>query len=132
VIVGLALLFVSHTGGVGTFIAVLSVSFFFASAGASAAYLTVSEIFPMETRALAIAFFYAVGTAIGGITGPVLFGQLINSGERTEVMWSFLIGAATMAMGGFVELWLGIPAERRPLEELALPLTVADAERDDN
>jgi MFS family permease len=131
VIVGLALLFVSHTGGVGTFIAVLAVSFFLASAGASAAYLTVSEIFPMETRALAIAFFYAVGTAIGGISGPVLFGQLINSGERTQVMWSFLIGAAMMAVGGLVELWLGIAAERRPLEELALPLTVADAERGD-
>jgi MFS family permease len=131
VIVGLALLFVSHTGGVGTFIAVLAVSFFLASAGASAAYLTVSEIFPMETRALAIAFFYAVGTAIGGISGPVLFGQLINSGERTQVMWSFLIGAAMMAVGGLIELWLGIAAERRPLEELALPLTVADAERGD-
>ncbi len=131
-IVGLALLFVSDTGGVGTFIAVLAVSFFLASAGASAAYLTVSEIFPMETRALAIAFFYAVGTAIGGISGPVLFGQLINSGERSLVMWSFLIGAATMAVGGLVELWLGIAAERRPLEELALPLTVADAQRADD
>jgi MFS family permease len=131
-IVVLAVIFVSDTGGVGTFIAVLAASFFLASAGASAAYLTVSEIFPMETRALAIAFFYAVGTAIGGISGPVLFGQLINSGERDEVMWSFLIGAAMMAAGGLIELWLGIPAERRPLEELALPLTVADAQRADD
>jgi MFS family permease len=131
-IVVLAMLFVSRTGGVGTFIAVLAAAFFLASAGASAAYLTVSEIFPMETRALAIAFFYAMGTAIGGISGPVLFGQLINSGERGQVMWSFLIGAAMMAVGGLVELWLGIPAERRPLEELALPLTVADAQRADN
>ena len=55
--------------------------FFFASAGASSAYLTVSEIFPMETRAMAIAFFYAVGTALGGITGPLLFGKLIEHGQ---------------------------------------------------
>jgi MFS family permease len=128
VAVVLAGLFVTQTGGVWMFIVVLALTFFLASAGASAAYLTVSEIFPMETRALAIAFFYAVGTAIGGITGPLLFGQLINSGERGLVVWSFLIGAAVMAASGFVELWLGVAAEQRPLEELALPLTVADAE----
>jgi MFS family permease len=128
----LAVLFVTQTGGVWTFIGVLAATFFLASAGASAAYLTVSEIFPMETRALAIAFFYAVGTGIGGISGPLLFGQLIESGERSQVMWSFLIGAAVMAIAGLVELWLGVAAEQRPLEELALPLTVADAERDDN
>ena len=127
----LAVLFVNQTGGVWTFIGVLAATFFLASAGASAAYLTVSEIFPMETRALAIAFFYAVGTGIGGISGPLLFGQLIDSGQRGEVMWSFLIGAAVMAVAGLVELWLGVAAEQRPLEELALPLTVADAERDE-
>ncbi|CQD15492.1 sugar transport protein [Mycobacterium europaeum] len=127
VAVVLAILFVTQTGGVWAFIGVLAVAFFLASAGASAAYLTVSEIFPMETRALAIAFFYAMGTAIGGITGPLLFGQLINSGERGQVLWSFLTGAAVMAIAGLVELWLGIAAERRPLEELALPLTVDDA-----
>jgi MFS family permease len=131
VAVVLAVLFVNQTGGVWTFIGVLSATFFLASAGASAAYLTVSEIFPMETRALAIAFFYAVGTGIGGISGPLLFGQLIGSGQRSEVMWSFLIGAAVMAVAGLVELWLGVAAEQRPLEELALPLTVADAERDE-
>ncbi|OBG28072.1 MFS transporter [Mycobacterium sp. E3198] len=131
VAVVLAVLFVTGTGGAWTFIAVLAVAFFLASAGASAAYLTVSEIFPMETRALAIAFFYAVGTAIGGISGPLLFGQLINSGQRGQVMWSFLIGAAVMAVAGLIELWLGVAAERRPLEELALPLTVADAEREE-
>jgi len=128
----LAGIFVTQAGGVWAFIIVLASTFFLASAGASAAYLTVSEIFPMETRALAIAFFYAVGTAIGGITGPLLFGQLINSGERGLVVWSFLIGAAVMAASGLVELWLGVAAEQRPLEELALPLTVADAERDVN
>lgn len=126
----LGVLFVNQTGGVWTFIVVLAAAFFLASAGASAAYLTVSEIFPMETRALAIAFFYAVGTAIGGITGPVLFGELINSGERGQVLWSFLIGAIVMAVAGLVELWLGIAAEQRALEDLALPLTVADADND--
>ena len=131
VAVVLAVLFVTQTGGVWAFIGVLAATFFLASAGASAAYLTVSEIFPMETRALAIAFFYAVGTGIGGISGPLLFGHLIESGQRSEVMWSFLIGAAVMAASGWVELWLGINAEQRPLEELALPLTVADAERDE-
>ena len=117
VAVGLAVVFVTQTGGVWAFIGVLAVTFFLASAGASAAYLTVSEIFPMETRALAIAFFYAVGTAIGGITGPLLFGQLISSGQRGQVVWSFLIGAAVMAVAGLVELWLGIAAEGRPLEQ---------------
>jgi MFS family permease len=131
VTVVLAVLFVTQTGGAWTFIAVLAVAFFLASAGASAAYLTVSEIFPMETRAMAIAFFYAVGTAIGGISGPLLFGQLIGSGQRGQVVWSFLIGAVVMAAAGLVELWLGVAAERRPLEELALPLTVADAEDQD-
>ena len=68
--------------------------FFFASAGASAAYLTVSEIFPMETRAMAIAFFYAIGTAVGGITGPLLFGKLIETGEaETSVFWGYVLGA---------------------------------------
>ena len=126
----LAVLFGNQTGGVWLFIAVLAATFFLASTGASAAYLTVSEIFPMETRALAIAFFYAVGTAIGGITGPLLFGELINSGQRGQVVWSFLIGAVVMAIAGLVEIWLGVAAEQRPLEELALPLTVADAEDD--
>lgn len=131
VAVVLAFVFVTRAGGVWAFIGVLAATFFLASAGASAAYLTVSEIFPMETRALAIAFFYAVGTAIGGISGPLLFAQLIGSGERGLVMWSFLIGAVVMAAAGVVELWLGVAAEQRPLEELALPLTVADAELQD-
>lgn len=131
VAVVLAFVFLTRAGGVWAFIGVLAATFFLASAGASAAYLTVSEIFPMETRALAIAFFYAVGTAIGGISGPLLFGQLIGSAERGLVMWSFLIGAVVMAAAGVVELWLGVAAEQRPLEELALPLTVADAELQD-
>jgi MFS family permease len=124
--VALAGIFLTGAGGVWTFIAVLAACFFVASAGASAAYLTVSEIFPMETRALAIAFFYAVGTAIGGITGPVLFGQLINSGNRRLVALSFVIGAAVMAIGGLVELVFGVKAEGQRLEDLALPLTATE------
>jgi MFS family permease len=127
VAVVLAGVFVSQYGGVWTFLGVLMVCFFVASSGASAAYLTVSEIFPMETRALAIAFFYAVGTAIGGITGPLLFGRLIESDDRRLAALSFLIGAAVMAIGGVVELALGVKAEGQKLEDLALPLTTADA-----
>jgi MFS family permease len=131
VTVVLAAIFMSQAGGVWTFIVVLAVCFFLASSGASAAYLTVSEIFPMETRALAIAFFYAVGTAVGGIAGPLLFGQMINSGDRGLVALSFLIGAAVMAIAGVVEVWLGVSAEQKRLEDVALPLTVADAEREE-
>src|ERR687897_1901096 len=85
----LTLLFVGDSLGKWGFMAFLLATFFLASAGASAAYLTVSEIFPMETRALAIAFFYAIGTAAGGITGPLLFSKLIESEERTPVFWGF-------------------------------------------
>jgi MFS family permease len=107
----------------------LAATFFFASAGASSAYLTVSEIFPMEMRALAIAFFYAVGTAIGGITGPLVFQKLGESGDVSQVMLAYLIGAAVMAVGGIVELILGLRAEQKQLEEIAAPLTAQEAER---
>ena len=102
--------------------------FFFASAGASAAYLTVSEIFPMETRAMAISFFYAVGTAIGGITGPLLFGRLIETGGETNVMYGYLLGAALMVAAGVVEIVLGVEAAQKQLEDIAKPLTAEDAE----
>ncbi|WP_239460097.1 MFS transporter [Nocardioides daejeonensis] len=105
--------------------------FFFASAGASAAYLTASEVFPMETRALCIAFFYAVGTAAGGISGPLLFGALIersaDSGEITGIAVGYFIGAVLMIAGGVVELLLGVRAEGRSLESLAQPLTAESA-----
>jgi MFS family permease len=104
------------------------VIFFFASAGASAAYLTVSEIFPMETRAMAISFFYAVGTAIGGITGPLLFGRLIETGGATNVMYGYLLGAALMIAAGVVEIFLGVEAAQKQLEDIAKPLTAEDAE----
>ena len=104
-----------------------TVIFFFASAGASAAYLTVGESFPLEMRALSIALFYAFGTAIGGIAGPALFGALIASGARGEILWGYLIGGSLMLSAAVVELMLGIPAERRALEEIALPLSHSPA-----
>jgi len=107
----------------------LLAAFFFASSGASAAYLTVSEIFPMETRALAIAFFYAVGTGLGGIVGPLLFGHLIDSGQESRVAIAFLVGAGVMALGGIAELLFGVAAEQQSLEDIAQPLTAEEAER---
>jgi len=109
----------------------IGITFFLASAGASAAYLTVSEIFPMETRALAIAFFYAVGTAAGGIVGPLLFGDMIESGDRGQVALAFYIGAGVMAMGGLAELLFGVRAEQMSLEEIATPLTAVESGDDD-
>ncbi|HEX6388491.1 MAG TPA: MFS transporter [Solirubrobacteraceae bacterium] len=109
-----------------SFIAMVGATFFFASAGASAAYLTVSEIFPMETRALAIAFFYAVGTAAGGITGPLLFGHLIDTGDAANVAIGFFIGAGVMALGGIAEIFFGVRAENVGLEDIATPLTATD------
>ncbi len=101
---------------------------FFASAGASSAYLTVSEVFPMETRALAIAFFYAVGTAAGGISGPLVFSSLVSTGKVSDTVTAFVIGAALMTAAGLVEVFLGVKAERRSLEDIAQPLTEAEAE----
>ena len=124
----LTILFVDGTLGLWGFMALLLVTFFLASAGASSAYLTVSEIFPMETRALAIAFFYAIGTAAGGITGPFLFGKLIESGEPSQVAIAFFIGAGVMALGGVVELFLGVKAEQQDLESIAKPLSAEEAE----
>jgi MFS family permease len=108
-----------------TMTAAWSVVLFFASAGASSAYLTVSEVFPMETRALAIAFFYAIGTAAGGITGPLLFSRLVSTGDVTDTAWAFTIGAILMGLAGIVAIFLGVKAERRGLESIAKPLTAA-------
>jgi MFS family permease len=100
--------------------------FFFASAAASSAYLTVSETFPLEIRALAIAFFYAVGTGVGGIVGPWLFGVLIDTGSRASVFGGYLLGAVLMIAGGCVAWRWGVAAERKPLEIVARPLTFID------
>lgn len=100
-----------------------TVIFFFASAGASAAYLTVGESFPLETRAVMISLFYAVGTAAGGIAGPALFGALIESGARPQILIGYLVGGVLMLVAAVVEAILGIAAERRPLEDVAPPLS---------
>jgi MFS family permease len=100
-----------------------SVIFFFASAGASAAYLTVSELFPMEARAMAIALFYSVGTGCA-IGAPYLFGSLIASADKTHVFWGYLLGAVLMIAAGLVAVFLAVNAERRSLEDIAKPLTV--------
>ncbi|GGC98549.1 MFS transporter [Tersicoccus solisilvae] len=96
--------------------------FFFASAGSSSAYLTVSEIFPMETRAMAIAFFYAVGTGLGGIIGPLLFGQFVEQGIGAVAV-GYFIGAGLMIAAGVVEIVLGVDAERKSLEDIAAPVS---------
>ncbi|MGX5182851.1 MFS transporter [Streptomyces avermitilis] len=98
---------------------------FFASAGASSAYLTVSEVFPMETRAMAIAFFYALGTAAGGISGPLVFADLTESGVVGDTVLAFQIGAGLMCAAGLVAAFLAVNAERRSLEDIAEPLSVA-------
>jgi len=102
------------------------VIFFFASAGASSAYLTVSEVFPLETRAMAIAFFYAIGTLASAVA-PLLFAALIQSGKPTNLFYGYLLGAALMVGAGLVELFFGVKAERQSLESIATPLSVQDA-----
>jgi MFS family permease len=97
--------------------------FFFASAAASSAYLTASEIFPLETRALAIACFYALGTAIGGGTSPLLFGWLIESGSAWRVSLGYAIAALLLLLAAGTELKLGIDAEGKSLESIANPLS---------
>jgi MFS family permease len=105
-----------------------TVIFFFASPAASSAYLTVSEIFPLETRGLAIAFFFAVGTAIGGVFAPWLFGSLIGSGSRVHLLYGYLAGAALMLGAALIEALYGVKAERQGLENLAAPLSAEPAE----
>jgi MFS family permease len=100
--------------------------FFFASAAASSAYLTVSEIFPLEIRALAIAFFYAIGTGIGGIAGPLLFGMLISTGSRGSVAAGYAIGAILMAAAAVIQARWGVAAERKSLETVSRPLAFID------
>ena len=108
-----------------------AVVFFFASAAASSAYLTVSECFPLEVRALAIAVFYAFGTALGGIAAPWIFGTLIGTGDPRAIAAGYGFGAALMLVAAVVALWLGVAAERRPLEDVARPLSLtADSGRE--
>jgi MFS family permease len=102
------------------------VIFFFASPAASAAYLTVSETFPLEVRALAIAVFYAVGTGIGGVTGPALFGALIDTGSRNSVFAGYLLGSGLMVAAAVIAWRYCIAAERRALESVARPLAFVE------
>ncbi len=97
--------------------------FFFASAAASAGYLTVSEVFPMEIRAMAIALFYAIATALGGISSPVIFGQLIGTGNVTNLFSAYLLSAGLMIFAAVIELVIGVRAEGQSLENVATPLT---------
>jgi MFS family permease len=103
-----------------------TVIFFFASSAASSAYLTVSETFPLEIRALAIALFYAIGTGIGGIAGPLLFGILIDTGSRASLFGGYLLGSALMVAAAVVAWRYGIAAERKSLEMVARPLACVD------
>ena len=105
------------------------VIFFFASAAASSAYLTVSESFPLEIRALAIAVFYAFGTALGGIAGPAFFGRLIDTHQRSEVFTGYLVGSALMIGAAVIAAIWGIDAERKSLEHVATPLSALGDER---
>ncbi|MCD0420548.1 MFS transporter [Rubrivivax sp. JA1024] len=102
------------------------VIFFFASPAASAAYLTVSETFPLEVRALAIAIFYAIGTGIGGVAGPALFGMLIDTGSRDSVFAGYLFGSVLMMAAAVIGWRYGVGAERRSLEQVARPLAATE------
>jgi hypothetical protein len=105
-----------------------TVIFFFASAAASAAYLTVSEVFPLEIRALTIALFYALATGVGGIIGPVLFGALVGTKDPGNVMIGYLIGAGWLVAAAVTEAVIGVDAEQQSLEEVAEPLSAEDAD----
>jgi hypothetical protein len=102
------------------------VIFFLASAAASAGYLTVSEVFPMEIRAMAIALFYSIATALGGISGPVIFGQLIGTGNAGKLFVAYLVGAGFMIFAAVIEVILGVRAEGQSLENVATPLTAIE------
>jgi MFS family permease len=102
-----------------------TIIFFVASAAASSAYLTVSEVFPLEIRGLAIAVFYACGTFVGGVAAPFIFGLLIQTGSRTALFWGYLAGAALMIAAAAVEATIGIKAECKELEEITAPLSAA-------
>lgn len=116
-------LFAHHLIDAGEQTIIWTVVFFFASSAAGAAYLTASEISPVEIRALAIAFFYAAGTAVGGVGAPFLFGALIQTGSRASVFGGYLFGSGLMVMAAIVELIWGVAAERKPLEAVARPLS---------
>ena len=114
-----------HTGCLNAQTQTLSwtIIFFVASAAASSAYLTVSEIFPLEIRGMAIAIFFAIGTLVGGVGAPLLFGWIIGTGSSTALFMGYLLAAALMIFAAAMEKWIGVAAERRPLEHIAAPLS---------
>ena len=126
-LVAAGVLFKNDSVSVGVFVAILCATFFFASAAASAGYLTISETFPIEIRAMAIAFFFAISTGLGGAVGPLLFGKLIESGDRGQLFVGYLVAAALMAIAAIVEVWLGVDAEQETLEDVAEPLSSEEA-----
>src|SRR6185312_9334663 len=121
-----ALLFAEGRLTVDQQVAAWSVIFFFASAAASAAYLSAGELFPLEIRALAIAAFYAAGTGVGGVIGPYLFGRLVDTGSRWALSTGYLAAAALMLIAAAVQAVFGVDAERQPLEAVAVPLSARD------
>jgi MFS family permease len=127
-LLGTAYLFSQHLLTAFTLTACWTAVLLVASAGASGAYLTVSEVFPMETRALAIAFFYAIGTGVGGVTGPLLFAKLVGTGKVPDTVIAFVIGASLMILAGLVEVFFGVKAEQQSLENIARPLTAQEAD----
>jgi MFS family permease len=122
-------LFKNDSVSIGVFVAILCATFFFASAAASAGYLTISETFPIEIRAMAIAFFFAISTGIGGAVGPLVFAKMIESGDRGQLFIGYLIAAGLMAIAALVELVLGVDAEQETLENVAEPLSAEEAAR---
>ncbi len=119
------LLFLNDSLDLRSQVALWGVTFFFASAGASGGYLTISEVFPLEMRALAIALFFALGTAVGGLGAPALFGSLIATERRDLLVCGYVVGAALMLAAAVTELLLAPASEQKSLEEIALPLSAA-------
>jgi MFS family permease len=117
-----AVLFGAGAVGLKGLIICFAIIFFIASSAASAAYLTVSEIFPLEIRAFAIAIFYALGTTIGGVSAPALFGALIASGAKSHIVMGYLFGATLMLAGAIAEFFIGVEAAGKSLESVSKPL----------
>ena len=101
--------------------------FLVASSAASSAYLTVSEIFPLEIRAVAISLFYACGTLVGGVAGPALYGYIVGTNSRELLFWGYVLGAIVIIAGGVAEIVLGVNSERQSLEDIATPLACRNA-----
>jgi MFS family permease len=127
VLIVTGMLFARSALSAGSQTALWTLMFFFASPAASSAYLTVSEIFPLEIRAVAIAIFFSAGTAVGGIAAPWFFGRLIDTGSRAALLHGYLAAAALMIGAALVEVFLGVAAEQASLEKIAEPLSAVDS-----